>query len=108
VPPFIASLWIAFATLPHVSLAWLAPRPALVAALSAIGGPLSFAAGVRAVGYGVAPLASNAVSALEYALATPLLLAALAPARAPPPRTPWPHAVRSLHPRAGLARKTRR
>jgi len=81
VPPFIASLWIAFATLPHVSLAWLAPRPALAALLGAIGGPLSFAAGVRtgAVAYGDSPLTTSAVLALEYALATPLLLRRLAP-----------------------------
>lgn len=81
VPPFIASLWIAFATLPHVSLAWLAPRPGLAVALGALGGPLSFAAGVRtgAVGYGESVLATNAALALQYALATPLLLRWLAP-----------------------------
>jgi hypothetical protein len=81
VPPFIAGLWIAFATLPHVSLAWLASRPALAALLGAIGGPLSFAAGVRAgaVAHGPSLLATNAVLALEYALATPLLLRWLAP-----------------------------
>ena len=87
VPPFIASLWIAFATLPRLSLAWLAPRPALAAALGALGGPLSFAAGARAgaVGYGESALATNAVLALEYALATPLLLRLLAP---PAPAVP--------------------
>lgn len=81
VPPFIASLWIAFATLPHVSLAWLAPRPGLAVALGALGGPLSFAAGVRtgAVGYGDSVLATNAALAVEYAFATPLLLRWLAP-----------------------------
>jgi hypothetical protein len=81
VPPFIASLWIAFATLPHISLAWLAPRPGLAVVLGALGGPLSFAAGVRAgaVGYGESVLVTNAVLALQYALATPLLLRWLAP-----------------------------
>ena len=76
VPPFIVSLWIAFATLPHVSLAWLAPRPVLAALLGAIGGPLSFAAGARlgAVGPGDSPPLTNLVLAVEYALATPLLL----------------------------------
>jgi hypothetical protein len=76
VPPFIASLWIAFATLPHVSLAWLAPRPALAALLGALGGPLSFAAGVNAgaVVHGASVPATSAALALEYALATPLLL----------------------------------
>lgn len=85
VPPFIAVLWIAFATLPRVSLAWLAPRPGLAALLGAVGGPLSFAAGVRtgAVGVGESSLVTYAWLALEYALATPLLLAWLGPGRAP-------------------------
>ena len=83
-PPFIASLWIAFATLPHVSLAWLAPRPALAALLGALGGPLSFAAGVRAgaVGYGESILSTNLALAVEYAIATPLLLRWLTPRQA--------------------------
>ncbi len=81
VPPFIASLWIAFATLPHVSLAWLAPRPALAVLLGALGGPLSFAAGVRmgAIEHGRSIVATNVALALEYALATPILLRWLAP-----------------------------
>ena len=81
VPPFIASLWIAFATLPHVSLAWLAPRPSLAVAL---GGPSSFAAGVRAgaVGYGESILSTNLALAIEYAIATPLLLRWLSPRQA--------------------------
>ncbi|HEX6882946.1 MAG TPA: DUF2878 family protein [Planctomycetota bacterium] len=85
VPPFIASLWIAFATLPHVSLAWLAPRPALAALLGALGGPLSFAAGARAgaVAPGDSTLATNVALALEYALATPLLLRWLGPPSSP-------------------------
>jgi hypothetical protein len=89
VPPFIVSLWIAFATLPHVSLAWLAPRPTLAAVLGALGGPLSFAAGVRAgaVDHGESAWVTSAVLALEYALATPLLLHWLAP-RLASPRAP--------------------
>jgi hypothetical protein len=76
VPPFIVALWIAFATLPHVSLAWLAQRPRLAVLFGAVGGPLSFAAGVRAgaVDSGASPQATYAALALEYALATPLLL----------------------------------
>lgn len=76
VAPFIVALWIAFATLPHVSLAWLARRPVLAALLGAVGGPLSFAAGARAgaVDPGASAPATYAVLALEYALATPLLL----------------------------------
>lgn len=64
VPPWIVSLWIAFALLPSASLAWLAPRPGLALLLGALGGPLS------ALGRGLA----LGVLALEYALATPLLL----------------------------------
>lgn len=75
-PPWIASLWVLFATLPHHSLAWLVGRPALAALLGAIGGPLSFYAGLRmgAVGVGDEPLMTWGALALEYALATPLLL----------------------------------
>jgi hypothetical protein len=76
VPPFIAALWAGFATLPRFSLRWLADRPALAALLGAVGGPLSFAAGARmgAVGVGPTPALTWGVLALEYALATPLLL----------------------------------
>jgi hypothetical protein len=84
VPPFIAGLWAAFATLPRFSLRWLVGRPALAALLGAVGGPLSFAAGVRlgAVGVGPTPALTWGVLALEYALATPLLLR-LAPGARP-------------------------
>lgn len=77
VPPWIVSLWVAFATLPRFSMAWLVARPALAALLGAVGGPLSFYAGVRigAVAPGGSPLLTAGVLALEYAVATPLLLA---------------------------------
>ncbi len=83
VPPFIAVLWVAFATLPRVSLAWLAPHPLLAAALGAVGGPLSFWAGTRtgAVAFGAEPAVGVAILALEYAIATPLLLRVLGPPR---------------------------
>lgn len=79
-PPWISALWIAFATLPRFSLAWLAPRPGLAALLGAIGGPLSFFAGARmgAIATGESPASTYAVLALEYALATPALLWLLA------------------------------
>ncbi len=85
VPPFITVLWMAFATLPRVSLAWLAPRPLRAAALGALGGPLSFWGGLRvgAVAAGDSPRLTYAVLALEYALVTPLLLAWLGPRPAP-------------------------
>jgi hypothetical protein len=114
VPPFIASLWIAFATLPHASLAWLAPRPALAALLGALGGPLSFAAGVRAgaVGYGDSVVATNVALALEYAVATPLFLRWLAPrprAACPTvpagPRAPLGIAPALPHPRGAVGRR---
>ena len=76
VPPWISALWIGFATLPRFSLAWLAQRPWLAALLGAIGGPLSFLAGVRmgAIAAGPTPMLTWSLLPLEYALATPLLI----------------------------------
>lgn len=75
-PPWIAALWFCFALLPRRSLAWLAPRPRLAALLGAVGGPLSYCAGVRigAVAVPGSAAATYGALALEYALATPLLL----------------------------------
>lgn len=75
-PPFITALWIAFGTLPRLSMRWLAGHPWLAAALGALGGPLSYAAGVRlgAVAVGPVPALTWGVLALEYAFVTPLLL----------------------------------
>lgn len=77
-PPWITSLWVGFATLPRFSLAWLGRKPLLwPVVLGGIGGPLSFASGVRigAVGYGDAgPLLASVGLGLQYALVTPMLL----------------------------------
>jgi len=77
VPPWIISLWVAFALLPRFSLAWLVGRPRLAALLGAVGGPLSFFAGTGfgAIAPGDEPVVTALVLALEYALVTPLLLA---------------------------------
>jgi len=76
VPPWIVALWIAFALLPFHSLAWLAQRPRLAMLLGALGGPLSALGGVRAgaLGLGEPQALALGVLALEYAVATPLLL----------------------------------
>ncbi len=75
-PAWIAALWVLFATLPHHSLSWLAGRPWLAVLLGAVGGPLSYMAGVRmgAVAVGESPLLTWGALAIEYALVTPLLL----------------------------------
>ena len=76
VPPWIVALWALFATMPAHSLSWLAPRPVLAAVLGAVGGPLSFLAGTRfdVVAPGDVPAWTWIALAVEYALATPLLL----------------------------------
>ncbi len=76
VPPFIAVLWMAFATLPRFSMRWLAARPALAVLLGAVAGPLSYYAGVRmgATAFGAESTLTWTALALEYALVTPLLL----------------------------------
>lgn len=73
-PPWIASLWFAFAMLPRFSLAWLKPKLPLALLLGAIGGPLSFYGGTRFDV--IAPGADSTwiILALEYALVTPALL----------------------------------
>ena len=75
-PPWIVSLWILFAILPHHSLSWLQGRAWLAATLGAVGGPLSYCAGLGfgVVGLGEQPLWTLGALALEYALAMPLLL----------------------------------
>ncbi len=82
VPPWICALWVAFATLPSTSLAWLAGKPKLAFLLGAIGGPLSYLAGTRmeAVAVGPDPMKTWAFLAVEYGLLTPLLMR-LAPSR---------------------------
>jgi len=82
VPPWIASLWLAFAMLPRFSLRWLAGRRWLAAAFGAVGGPLSFYAGTRIgpIAAGPQPLVTLCVLAIEYAVLTPAMLE-LAPAR---------------------------
>jgi hypothetical protein len=47
IPFWLAVIWLALATLPHHSLAWLKTRPILSALFGAIGGPLAYWAGVR-------------------------------------------------------------
>ena len=75
-PPWILGLWIAFALLPRFSLAWMKGRYALAALFGAIGGPLSYAGGVRLGATGADdPWWSYGGMALEYALVFPLMLA---------------------------------
>ena len=87
VPPWITSLWVAFAMLPRFSLGWLRGRPGLAVVFGAIGGPLSYLAGTRigAVAVGEAPMLTWTALSIEYALVTPLLLR-FAPAPGPGPR----------------------
>ena len=47
VPPWIAVLWIQFATILPFCLRWLSGRYWLAAAMGLVGGPLAFAAGER-------------------------------------------------------------
>jgi hypothetical protein len=99
VPPWITALWIGFATMPRLSLAWLGRRPWWFAfCLGAIGGPMSFYGGTKfgaIAASGTVPWATYLALSLEYALLTPLMLR-LAPARAAaesagPSAEPVPH-----------------
>ena len=81
-PPWIASLWVLFATLPRFSLRWLADRPLVAAVFGAVSGPLSFLAGSRlgVIAPGETAWITYAALSLEYALALPLIVR-LAPAQ---------------------------
>lgn len=75
-PFWMTALWIGFATLLNVSLAWLQGRMALAALLGLIAGPLSYYGGSR---LGAITLHSNVQSSLvaigiEWAVAMPILL----------------------------------
>jgi hypothetical protein len=85
VPPWIVGCWVAFAMLPRFSLSWAARWPLVAAVLGAVGGPLSFYAGLRlgAARFHPVPLVTWIVLGLEYAFLLPLMLRA-APGLQPP------------------------
>lgn len=75
-PPWIASLWFAFAMLPRFSLGWLKSRLGWAAVLGAIGGPLSYYGGSRLGATDMHPDAIRTwvVLGLEYGLVVPMML----------------------------------
>ncbi len=75
-PPWMVALWMLFATTLNSSMAWLAGRYRIAAALGALCGPLSYLAGAR---LGAIELSANALVSLigigvVWALALPALL----------------------------------
>ena len=46
-PIWVVALWMAFATLPNLALRWFRDRPALIAVLAAILGPLTYDLGSK-------------------------------------------------------------
>lgn len=76
VPPWIASLWFGFATLPGRSLGWLQGRPLLAVGFGVVGGPASYAAGVRlgATAWPEDALPAVVALAVEYGVLMGLLL----------------------------------
>ena len=47
IPLWLATIWLALATLPNHSLSWMKHRPVLSALFGALGGPLAYWGGVR-------------------------------------------------------------
>lgn len=76
IPFWLAVIWLALATLPHHSLAWLKGRPVLSAVLAAVGGPLAYWAGVRmGVAHFNLPLAASlALLAIIWSVLWPLVM----------------------------------
>lgn len=75
-PHWIVAMWLLFATLPNISLRWLAGRPALAALLGALGGPLAYYAGVAlgAAQFSAPPWQPLALLAINWAIAMPLIM----------------------------------
>lgn len=75
-PPWMVALWMIFATTLNSSMAWLAGRYRLAAALGALCGPLSYLAGARlsAIGLSANALASLVGIAIVWAFVLPALL----------------------------------
>ncbi|MEX2575853.1 MAG: DUF2878 domain-containing protein [Halofilum sp. (in: g-proteobacteria)] len=77
---WMVALWVNFATAINGALYWLGGRPWLAAALGLIGGPMAYYGGVR-LGALLLPHGSGymlALVALEWLVATPLLIAGAA------------------------------
>jgi len=87
-PPWIAMMWMQFATLLRFSLAFLSGRYLLGAVLGALGGPFAFWVGERmgAVTFGVPAWRSLLVLAGVWALVLPVLLRLAGPRRETSPR----------------------
>ena len=75
-PNWMIALWMAFATLPNISFAWLHSRYWLAAILGFLGGPLSYWAGARLGAMAIAPplWPSLAIIGVLWAIAFSLLM----------------------------------
>jgi len=75
-PPWIVVMWMEFATLFRFALGWLRGRYGLAALLGAVGGPLAYYGGVRlgAATFPAGPVLGLSALALEWAVATPVLV----------------------------------
>lgn len=78
IPLWLATIWLALATLPNHSLTWLKGRPLLNAVFGAIGGPLAYWGGVRlgAATFNWPLPASLLLLAAVWALIWPLVMLA--------------------------------
>lgn len=74
-PVWMTALWVAFATLPGVSLRWLRERELLAALLGAAGGPASYYAGQRLGAIELADPIRTSLAAIgvEWAVAMPMI-----------------------------------
>lgn len=70
-------MWLLFATLPNISLRWLAGRPALAALLGALGGPSAYYGGVAlgAARFSEPIWQPLVLLAINWAIAMPLIMA---------------------------------
>ena len=76
-PVWMVALWVAFAATLRHSLGWLRGRWLLGAVLGAIGGPLAYLSGQALGAVALHGEAGVLAVAVQFALATPLLLTAV-------------------------------
>ena len=73
-PPWLAAIWMLFATTLNAAMGWLRGRYLIAAALGAVGGPLSYAYGARVGAIHFESEHTLLILALVWAVVMPTLL----------------------------------
>ena len=87
IPYWLMAIWLALATLPNHSLAWMTDRPLLCLIFGALGGPPAYWAGVRfgAASFNLQLLPSLLILAVVWGLLWPFVMLLSKKTRQAPP-----------------------